>query len=210
MGKRIIETRVLIKNNGIWEVGNYLWNDQQTEAVLDGNRHILNVSWTDTAGVQRNAGYTVPSTNDCISCHSKNGTNQPIGPKARALYSASGSSNQLLQWINSGILQEVAALGGVDPLPNAWDLSYSLEERARAYMDVNCAHCHQPGSVSYSGSLDLRFETPFAQTAIEALAADIQFRMTTSISSLKMPQIGTSIPHDEGIDLINAYIDSLN
>src|SRR3546814_16466309 len=43
-----------------------------------------------------------------------------------------------------------------------WDdpASGSLEQRARAYLDVNCAHCHNPqGSASNSG-LFLRWTDP--------------------------------------------------
>jgi hypothetical protein len=33
-GKRIIETRILIKNNGQWVAGTYVWNKEQSDAVL--------------------------------------------------------------------------------------------------------------------------------------------------------------------------------
>ncbi len=208
-GSRIIETRVLILKNGLWQVGNYLWNDSQTEAFLDPDRHIVPMSWTDATGQVRSADYTVPNTNNCITCHTNNGQIQPIGPKARALNFERDGQNQLASWIIGEVLVEQAALNGIGVLPDWEDSALTLENRARAYMDINCAHCHQPGNNNYFGTLDLRYELAFGLTDIGVHAAGIKDRIASSVQNYRMPQIGTSIPHDEGIALINAYIDSL-
>ncbi len=209
LGKRIIETRVLLLKNGVWEVGNYLWDENQADAVLDPNRHVLNVEWTDLQGQVRSAGYVVPNTNNCIMCHSNYGSNRPIGPKARALRPEEGGGNLLQAWIDAGVLTENVPLSAITPLPDWSDPALGLEPRARAYMDMNCAHCHQPGSNNYFGMLDLRYETSLSASQIEFYAFAITDRIQSPISSIKMPLIGTSIPHEEGIDLINAYIDTL-
>jgi len=33
--KKIIETRLLIKENDAWKPLNYIWNEEQTEAILN-------------------------------------------------------------------------------------------------------------------------------------------------------------------------------
>ncbi len=209
-GKRIIETRVLIKKNNVWQVGNYVWNPDQQDAVLDGDWHYYTVDWTDAEGQPQSVYYAVPSTNACITCHNKFGEQQLIGPKARALNSADVSNNFLRQWMDRGLLVSDISLDQVTVLPDAFDLSYGVTERARAYMDMNCAHCHRPDNNAYTGNLDLRYETPFDQTGIANYADEIQFRIQTSIPSMFMPELGTGVMHPEGVDLMNAYIDSLN
>ena len=39
-GKRLIETRLLIKNNGLWTAGAYVWNNEQTDAVPVSYTHL--------------------------------------------------------------------------------------------------------------------------------------------------------------------------
>ena len=53
MGRQIIETRVLIKSNGIWESGDYKWNADQTNAVLDPSGSTLPITWIDIEGNER-------------------------------------------------------------------------------------------------------------------------------------------------------------
>jgi len=44
-------------------------------------------------------------------------------------------------------------------MANPQKLQGSFEDQARAYLDANCAHCHQPGGwASESTGLDLRYE----------------------------------------------------
>lgn len=210
LGRRILETRVLILTNGAWELGNYLWNAEQTDADLDSSRHTIPVEWINLDGVTLSANYVVPNMNNCVSCHNLGGNIVPIGPQARSLNGVFDSGNQLQGWLDMGILEEATSLSTIGQLPDWADTALSLEARARAYLDMNCAHCHQPGSATYLRDLDLRYETPLAQTQIIFWADDLSFRIKTSIQSLKMPQLGTSIPHTEGIDLIDAYLATLN
>ena len=209
-GKQIIETRVVIKNNGAWQVGNYVWNPDQQDAVLDGNWHYLTVDWTDAEGEAQSVYYAVPATNACITCHNRNGEQQLIGPKARALNAADVGENLLQKWMDQGLLVADVGLEQISSLPDAFDTAYGMAERARAYMDMNCAHCHRPDNNAYTGLLDLRYETPYAETGIADYKDAIQFMISTSIPSQFMPKLGTGTPHPEGVALMNAYIESLN
>ena len=209
LGRQIIETRVLIKKNGLWEMGNYLWNDSQGEASLDQNSHIVPVAWVDANGQNWTNNYRVPSIANCALCHKKDGGIVPIGPKARGLDIEINGQNQLQAWSDMGLLESRSSISEIQALPNWEDLNYSLEDRARAYMDVNCAHCHQPGNDIYPGTLDLRYEIGLAESEITLFANDIKFRISTAIPSLRMPPVATNIAHEEGISLMDEYIDSL-
>ena len=120
-------------------------------------------------------------------------------------------NNQLEELIDSGMLTNISNISSVGALPN-WedDINFNLEERARAYFDVNCAHCHQPGgSCSNESNLDFRYETRFSDTNIYDVRYSIFTRMNSNVDDYSMPLIGTTIIHQEGVDLIDQYIDSL-
>ena len=88
------------------------------------------------------------------------------------------------------------------------DVEQSLAARARSYLDLNCAHCHNPAGSGYYLGMDLRYTTAFAETGIDSRGAQITERMSTA-GELHMPRIGTSVDHTEGVALVAAYIESL-
>ena len=209
LGRKIIETRILIKKNGAWTVGNYIWNAGQTEAFLDPNSQTVQVSWIDNNGVTNNVDYVVPSITNCFQCHNNNGNTRPIGPKARALNFSINGQNQLSYFAEAGILVNLPAISEVVALPDWEDSFYSLEERSRAYLDVNCAHCHQPGGSYPFGSVDFRYELSLQDSGISGSKEVIRTRINSDIVNFRMPFIGTTIKHVEGVDMLNQYIDSL-
>lgn len=213
LGKKIIETRMLIKINGQWNSGNYLWNDEQTEAFLDEDVHMVPVDWIDNQGNDRNINYRVLPKTLCAQCHSYNGSTTPIGPKSRALNFVYKGSNQIQYFIDNGLLTGAPDVSQIAVLPDWSDTSQSLEDRARAYLDVNCAHCHQPAgsyNINYGDSFDFRFETSFEDSNIYDTRVAIQDRMNTQIPSYFMPLIGTTVIHTEGAALIDSYIESMD
>lgn len=207
LGKIIIETRVLIKINGEWQTGNYKWNDAQTDAVFTTSDFVVPVSYTDTDGMAVNLNYEIPSNTQCFTCHNKSNIIVPIGPKLRNMH----FNNQLEDLIDNGMLTGITDLADVEALPNWEDSSnFTLEDRARAYFDVNCAHCHQPeGSCGVETTLDLRYETRYDQTSIYETRYSILTRIQNQIPDYGMPLIGTTILHDEGVSLMQEYINSL-
>jgi uncharacterized repeat protein (TIGR03806 family) len=214
LGKIIIETRTMIKKSGVWNVGNYVWNEDQTDAFLDDESHGLTIDWIDEFGVEKTVDYAVPTYFNCITCHQNDGVRIPIGPRIRNLNMTYNSVNQLEDYISKGLLVGAPPLSDIVVLPN-WedDIEYTLEERARAYFDVNCAHCHQPGgfyNLQFGDDFDLRFEIPFDNTNIFENRLDILSRMGSNIDGYSMPFIGTSLIHDEGLALIVEYIESMD
>lgn len=212
LGKKIIETRVLIKKEGQWLVRNYVWNEDQTDAVLDDGLHSLQVDWIDDLGISKSVNYIVPPNNLCIQCHNNNGTIIPIGPKARVMNFEHNNQNILQFFKDEDLLESAPDVSQIAVLPDWEDESYSLEERARAYLDVNCAHCHQEGgsyNQTFGDGFQFTYETPFEESNIYEKRTQIRDRMDIQIPGYFMPLIGTSLKHTEGIELINAYLDSL-
>jgi cytochrome c553 len=208
-GKIIIETRVLIKKAGIWEIGNYIWNEEQTDAIRDEAGITKTVNWVDANGTNQTVDYKVPDYATCVMCHNINGVRVPIGPKIRNLNKA----NQLQHFIDNGILTGINDLSAINKLPNWEDTSYTIDERARAYLDINCAHCHQPGGyynlTFHNDSFEFRFETRFSDTHIFDKRDSMLTRIESNIEGYKMPFVGTSVKHTEGVSLLNDYLNSL-
>ena len=207
LGKQIIETRVLIKINGEWELGNYKWNNDQTDAVLDDTSSNVLIDYIDTNGTAQNVNYVIPSAQQCFDCHSNAGEETPIGPKLRSM----NFNNQLHEFIDAGHLGNLSDPSTVSTLPNwADDATYTLEERARAYFDINCAHCHQVGGFcEFQSQLRLTYETPFDDSFIFDRRFSIDNRMRIYNEGFSMPLIGTTMVHNEGYALISEYINSL-
>lgn len=234
--KVMIETRLLVKDpkDKKWKVMNYLWNKEQTEAVKHITGARVPVTLLDEEGKKYFTNYQVPNTNDCKRCHIKDGNLIPIGPKARNLnFTLSGQTvNQLSQWVAKGKLSGLPELSKVHQLPVWTDKKhYSLEQRARAYLDINCAHCHTKGGDAYNTGLFLDYQETNAdhlgmrKAPVSAgggaggMDYDIVpgnpdqsillYRMNSTEPGTAMPELARTIIHKEGVVLIREWIKSL-
>ena len=154
--RKILETRLLVRQHNGWEAWPYIWNEEQTEAIYDPAGETKQIAYIDHKGKKVVTNYVIPNKNQCKGCHAKGTSMVPIGPSARQLnmnvsYGGSGES-QLVYWKNKGILNDVP--DGTIPRLAVWNdpSTGTLSERARAYLDANCAHCHsRQGAASTSG-----------------------------------------------------------
>lgn len=208
-GKRLIETRLLVKVQGSWNAGTYKWNEAQTDAFLLEGGADQNVSWLDAQGTRRSVLYHIPATSDCSACHRSDRSIIPIGPKARNLnIPLPGRQNQLVHFQKMGIMR-LAPSDLQTQLPDWKDPAQTLEQRARAYLDVNCAHCHASQGYAQSTRLFLDFELPLPDTRIHARKDHILHRVQATNQNIRMPMLGTTVPDSAGVALIRAYIQSL-
>jgi uncharacterized repeat protein (TIGR03806 family) len=214
LGKQIIETRVFLKIDGFWQSGDYIWNEAQTDATYRETSSVEDISYIDTTGETQNVSYVIPSKQDCATCHNNSGNTFPIGLKLRSMnfnpMNGTVNQNQLQAFTDSGILTGLSSPGDISLLPD-WtdDATYDIFERARAYMDVNCAHCHQPGGEVTMFDLDFRYETAFNDTGIYANRGEIESRTQSTIPTFRMPQIGRSIVHDEAVLMLLEYLEAI-
>ena len=109
-----------------------------------------------------------------------------------------------------------------------FDAAFPLDARARAYLDVNCGHCHKPdGSASNSGLWltwgeasptrlgMLKHPTAAGRGAGELTyviepgdpgASILAYRMASTEAGIAMPELGRALEHGEGVALINQWI----
>ncbi len=233
--EKLIETRLLVRGKSGWVALPYVWNEGQTEARLEVAASPVQVAFTDPTGRKHNISYSIPNSNECAQCHERAKTLLPIGPKARNLNKdfvyTDGAANQLAYWAKIGYLRGAPSPEQAPKVP-VWDdpKSGSLDARARAYLDNNCAHCHQPGGVAgYTGSLlgynetDLRklgfFKLPNSAgytgnrpyDIVPGKPADsiLLYRMESTRPKEMMPEIGRAIAHLEGVELIREWLASI-
>jgi uncharacterized repeat protein (TIGR03806 family) len=239
VGVRVVETRILIRQPSGWEAYPYLWNDEQKEATLVPGGRVVPVSLVDLEGTTQNFAYLVPSRNQCLQCHhlldeSGNQVIFPIGPKARYLNRnnviAGTDQNQLTYLANADLLDGLPA--NPPRAPNAFDpASGALEARARAYLDINCAHCHnRRGTAGITSRLFLQHDTTDAfslgvckrpGSAGGSLGGEFDIvpgdharsilwhRLDTTESGKMMPQLGRALSHVEGSQLMADWIDAM-
>lgn len=235
-GERILETRLLMHRPEGWVGYPYVWNDDLSDARLAVAGARIPVSWIHDDGEQRSTRYIIPNMNDCKHCHENNEIMSPIGPKARQLNRdypyQTGTANQLAHWVKAGILHGAPASPGELPHMPAWnDERADLDARARAYLDGNCAHCHNPKGDAGPTGLDLSWyqDEPVAyginklptaagpssrgyKYAIRPSRPDRSFllsRLRATDPALMMPRSGRTVVHEEGVALIEAWIASL-
>lgn len=234
-GERFIETRLLIRRAKGWAALTYVWNAEQTEAVLKRAGARLDVAFTNAAGSEVAFSYAVPNVNQCKECHAVDEALSPIGPKARNLNGdfayLDGPENQLARWTRAGLLEGAPAPAAAPVTPRWDDAALPVADRARAYLDANCAHCHSPAGIAGNSGLYLNLETtnPVAQgigkrpVAAGRGAADLEFdivpgdpdrsilvhRMASTEPGVMMPELSRSLVHAEGLALVRAYVAGL-
>lgn len=232
---RLIETRLLIHRTAGWVALAYVWNENQTEAVLKRAGKRLPVDYLDAGGRPRHVDYAVPNANQCKECHSSSGELTPIGPKARNLNGdyayPEGRENQLAHWTRLGLLTG-APSPATAPRTAVWtDEAEPLDGRARAYLDGNCGHCHNARGAASNSGLFLNLEesrAPVYGVGKRPVAAGrgsggllfdiapgdpdgsiVVHRMASTEPGVMMPELGRSTVHEEGLALVRAYIASL-
>jgi uncharacterized repeat protein (TIGR03806 family) len=231
--ERLIETRLLVHTRSGWVGLPYVWNKEETEAVLEVAADPTVVEWTHPSGAHYTINYTIPNTNQCKECHNRSKAMVPLGPKARNLNKdypyADGPANQLAYWTRIGYLRGAPS---PDQAPKAavWDdpMSGSLDARARAYLDVNCGTCHNPsGSASNTGLYLTIGETDPLRLGVCKVpvsagqgSGDLRFgivpgspnasilvhRMASTAPKVMMPEIGRTVAHEEGVALIAQWV----
>lgn len=233
-GERLLETRILKHETSGWVGLPYVWNDEQTEATLQLGGRVLPVSWTHTDGQEKKIDYLIPNANQCKGCHKvEDNIMSPIGPKGSQLNGdfvyAHGTENQLAHWTRIGALKDAPAPAEAARMA-VWDDSSTgtLDERARAWLDVNCAHCHNSKGPARNSGLDLVstqahpfkfgvFKPPVAAgRGSGGLSYDIvpgepdqsilAFRIASTEADVMMPELGKRLVHQEGVALIREWI----
>ena len=214
-GKRL-ETRVMLKRAGGWVALPYVWEGDDAVLKRGGKR-------MDVDALGQTISYAVPNQNQCKECHQVNGAIEPIGTKARNLGAA-----QLQGLVQAGLLDRAPA--GYT-LPRWDDARMPVAERARAYLDINCGHCHSRAGIANNSGLFLTWEEAdpvalgigkrpvaagqgsggldFAIAPGQPDKSILLYRMNSTDPGVAMPELGRSLVHKEGVALVREYIAGL-
>jgi uncharacterized repeat protein (TIGR03806 family) len=221
-----IETRLLMRRSTSnltgWKGFSYEWNDAQTEA---------NLLPADDTGKDKPVGtaqqvWHYPSREQCLDCHTRY-SGRSLGPSTQQLNSdfayADGTMNQLDKLEQLGVFETPPK--DVAGYPDPFGTDGTLDERARSYLQTNCAICHRPGGAATT--VDLRFATPFADSMLcdkverdtgkvpdyrltpgNPAESTMSFRMHT-LDMLRMPKIGSNVVDTLGAKLIDDWITAM-
>ena len=233
----LIETRLLVRYEDGWRALPYVWNAAQDDATLEVAGDYRPMELVGPDGREALA-YIVPDANQCGGCHTLDHSAKqlrPLGPRAWQLnrpYAWWGDDeSQLAHWAAQGLLQ-----GLTESLPEgvrwAQPDDASLEQRAKAYLDANCAHCHNAAGAADTSALHLNVEAPVDRlygvcktpVAVGRGSGDrtydiypgrpdesiMIYRMQHSDPAIAMPELGRSVVHTEGVALISEWIRSMN
>ena len=232
---QLIETRLLVKRSAGWEAFPYVWNDEGSEAFLRVAGTSKALKLQDAHGSSEFV-YFVPNENQCSGCHvteHPDGEMHPLGAVATQLsasfiYPDNVSSSQLDEMLARGWLDIEA---NVTPPPSWRDPSETLEDRALAYLSMNCGHCHNPDGAADTSNLILtgQHEQPVNMgvckppVAAGGGAGDrlysivpgkpaesiLVYRMQSAKPDEMMPELGRALVHEQGVELISQWIASL-
>ncbi len=229
----ILETRLLVRQADGWDALPYVW--QGDDAVLKLAGSLTRLTLVRENGEAADLPYIVPTRNECAACHATDHTSgefRPIGPKARHLNRGylGGPENQLSAMARTGRLSGLPPLAEV-PRNAAAGGREPVDRQARAYLDINCGHCHNPrGAADTSG---LMLDAPTTDTRALGICKPpiaagqgtggraysivpgapqdsiLVFRMETDDPAARMPELGRSLVHREGVKLIGDWIAAL-
>jgi uncharacterized repeat protein (TIGR03806 family) len=234
----LVETRVLVRRAEGWVALPYVWDEAGKSATLKPTGAILRLTLTSEDGAAQPLNYVVPDRNQCAGCHVTDQATkalQPIGPKARHLNRdhdyPDGRENQLTRWTKAGYLS--GAPGAAEAPRNAdWkDASLSLDTRARAWLDINCSHCHSPTGPADTSGLDLTptaadgprmgiCKSPIAagkgtgDRSFDIVpgkpdASILLYRIESTDPSVMMPEVGRTLADKEAAAMIRAWIGTM-
>jgi len=237
----LVETRLLIKQSTGWDALPYVWDAQQQDAILEIAGDLKQIRLLDPeVNTVQPLNYIIPTRDECAGCHASDHTSGkllPIGPKARHLnkvyrHYAEGSAPQLTRWVEHGFLDNLPEQSAVPAAmlwqPNAFD---HLQQRSRAYLDINCGHCHNArGAADTSGLfLDAGEQDPrrlglckppvaagkgsgnrrYSLVPGHPEQSILSFRMASTDPGEMMPELGRTSVHQAGLALIRTWIQKM-
>ena len=230
---RRLETQILHYDVDTWKAYSYVWNEDQTDAILahaNGTRLQLTITDPRVPQGTRSQTWRVAARTECLLCHTTRGGsiygfNIPQLNRDRKYGTL--SDNQLRTLEHIGLFQN--PLPEQPPkLPDPYDVSASIQDRARAYLHINCAHCHRRGGGG-TAAFDVQFDLALDKTNLidtrptqgtfgihraQVVAPGDPYRSVLYYRMMKlgrgrMPYFGSQLIDDRGSRLIRSWIAQL-
>ena len=141
---KTLETRLFVHHDANTWVGySYAWNEAQTDATIVPNSDVEVMFQTG----QRTVDWHYPSRDDCMTCHVATG-GSTLGPSTAQMNR--GATNQVDALAAMGLFDATLPKPYptlVTPYPSqagSPPASATVDDRARSYLQANCAFCHRP------------------------------------------------------------------
>lgn len=231
-----LETRFLVLGEDEkWYGLSYRWRDDQRDAELLPGSASADYRITGSDGATRTQSWHFPSREDCMVCH-QHSAGGAVGPTAHQLngeigYPSSGrTGNQLKTWNELGMFNPPLNDPLIEQLPRSVplaDVTAPTEQRARSWLDSNCAYCHQPGVVD--AGFDARYTTPFPEQwmawtrvrdklgnpdTVVLYPGDRElsalWRRAAALDSIAMPPLAKTLVEQRAVDVLGGWIDQLD
>lgn len=142
--RKNIETQVIHKDGGEWQFLTYAWREDQSDADLvpaEGSTQPYSIG-------EQTLSYRFASRAECTACHtqrtffaaamSTEQLNRPVGYASTAVNQLEAFAKMPL-YRNNQLPQQEKFPALTDP----HDHNADLDDRARSYLHINCAHCHR-------------------------------------------------------------------
>jgi putative heme-binding domain-containing protein len=235
--RRRLETQLLHFDGAAWRGYSYAWDDAQTDATLvpaGGADRVLDVRDPQAPGGRRKQTHHFPSRTECLTCHN------PWAGYALAFTLPQldrdhaypgGPANQVRALRQAGLIEllhnpeEGERFTMPRKLTDPYDGAAPLDDRARSYLQVNCAHCHRFGAGG-SVDIDLRYDAALermkvlevrpVQGAFDMAGAQIvapgdPYRSTlyyrmAKLGRGRMPHVGSELVDERGLRLVHDWV----
>ncbi|MHC5064368.1 MAG: hypothetical protein ACYTG5_10385, partial [Planctomycetota bacterium] len=240
---RKLETRVFVHEELGWSGYTYKWLGDSSDAVLinealnedyqiSNSSRLSRATAGDNDGLEPDLGpnsqtWTYPSRPDCLACHSSTRgfvlgirslqINDPIGEDQLALFQGS-----------EFFAADIGSSFQYPTMPNPRDPRAGVADRARAYLEANCANCHHPDGPAPT-EIDLRYQVDLSQTGlvdVRPLTGDLGLADPWLIrpgepensvlwlrmqrrDSVGMPPIGSHIVDANAVALLRRWIETM-
>jgi uncharacterized repeat protein (TIGR03806 family) len=233
--RRRLETRLLVRDSagGVYGVV-YKWRADNSDAdLLPGASLTEPIAMVGKDGSPHEQTWYYPSRENCLTCHNAR-AGGVLGLKTRQLnrpmsYPSAVTDNELRTLNHLHLLQPAVTdqeLATLPTLAASTDGSRSIEDRARSYLDANCAHCHRPGgTVAY---FDARYTTPLAKQELidgpilinegidhphviapHDVWRSIAYMRADTNGDIRMPPIARETIDEQGMQLLHDWIESM-
>lgn len=202
--RRRLETRLLVcdSTGGVYGAS-YKWRPDHSDAEVV-EKPLLEPITIETASGSRKQNWYYPGPEDCRKCHVAS-VGGVLGVTTRQLnrdyeYPTGITDNQLRTWNHLGLLEprlDESQISHLARLTRPDDQESSLEDRARSFLDANCAYCHRPGGVV--ADFDARYDTPLAEQNL----IDVPVRINLGIDRARF-----IAPNDPGRSMVLLRVDT--